>query len=455
MFEQALYEYEDAEAKAKPGDLFYKYEVKPWNFGPRLYKIIGMSVIFNLLFLAAIVQGNLLTRRGCDSPFVGRVCEVLDTVYVATAMFGTEREYVDAAYEKTELEDADITYIDVSNVSPPLTYPEGYFQIANPEQAAMQTSVESTSAYTGGIPGFPANPVITDELINTPPKLPKFNRNPITGGIPDSPFGTARNDSPLNTVRKNNRGGRMRTPANANTATVAQNNNTNANANTAANPTVPSAAQPDEAKPDQFGIYINKRPMKDRAKETLEKIDSKSVKLDNSFKVIVSGTLGLGKDGKTIVLKNAKAAPLDPKAPYDPAMVKLAEDWILAVGDAGWYGYLDKLKTKNVIITVEQNDTTLTASVRSDQPTEEDAKRAASGLNAILSIAMPFAKGDEQEFLKKASVTYDGKTFVLNFNIPKPQVQEMILRKLAESKEPKTEPNSTAVVSRDTNSASR
>ena len=65
--------------------------------------------------------------------------------YVGTVLFGTEREYADVTYEKTELGDADITYIDVSGDTPPLTYPEGYFQIANPVQYAMlqqQTSFE-------------------------------------------------------------------------------------------------------------------------------------------------------------------------------------------------------------------------------------------------------------------------------------------------------------------------
>src|SRR4051812_34756 len=185
MFEQELYKYEDAQATAEPGDLFYNYEVKPWVFGPRLYKIIGFSAIFNLLFLLAFTQGNLLMRRGCDSPFVGRVCEVLDTVYVATAMYGTDREYIDAAYEKTELADADITYIDVSNVEPPLSYPEGYFQIANPEQFAVeQTANTFSDSGFNNFPGFSSNPTTSSPLINTPPILPKSNPNPVKGHLP-------------------------------------------------------------------------------------------------------------------------------------------------------------------------------------------------------------------------------------------------------------------------------
>jgi hypothetical protein len=451
MFEQELYAYEDSQAVAEPGDLFYNYEVKPWNFGPRLYKIIGLSAIANLLILVGFAQGNLLMRRGCDAPFVGHVCEVLDTVYVATAMFGTEREYVDAAYEKTELADADITYIDVSNVDPPLSYPEGYFQIANPEQYTMQQAgVDTASSFSNSFPGFNSNPTTDNPLINTPQILPKSNPDPIKGGIPDSPFGSFGDEPPVSGTRKG-RGGRIKVPSNSNTNTdtVAKNDS---NTNTDANPTVTNPE--DEAKADQFGIFINKRPLKDYAKGAVEKVDANEVKLDNSFKVVVSGTLGLGKDGKTIVLKNPKPLPTQ-TAPNDPAMVKLVQDAILAVGDAGWFGYLDKLKAKNVVITVEQNNDVLVASVRADQPTESDAKQAASGLNTILAIAVPAAKGDEQTFLRQAAVTAEGKTFVLNFNIPKSLAQELIQRKLAESKEPKGEPNSTAVFSQDRKSASK
>src|SRR5688572_27325348 len=100
MFEQELYNHEASKIKAKPGDLFYNYEIRNWNWTPRLYQILAVSAIVNILGLFTIAQTNLLTMRGCQSPFVGRVCDVLDTVYVGAMVFGTERDYVDAAYDK-------------------------------------------------------------------------------------------------------------------------------------------------------------------------------------------------------------------------------------------------------------------------------------------------------------------------------------------------------------------
>ena len=165
----------------------------------------------------------------------------------------------------------------------------------------------------------------------------------------------------------------------------------NSNTNPQIPQTVPSGE--DEAKPDKFGVFINKRPMKDRAKETIARVEEKKLQLDKPFKVIIEGTLGLGEDGKTTVLKNPKALPVDPNVPNDPEMVKLAQEWILPVGDAGWYAYLDrlddktKIKSGKVVITIEQTDTEFLANIRSEKASENAAKSIASGLGLLLEMA--------------------------------------------------------------------
>lgn len=454
MFEQELYRFDTPAPEQKPGDLFYEFEIKSWKPGPRLYKIVGVSALINLLILTVFTQGNLLTRRGCDSPFVGRVCEVLDTVYVATMIFGTEREYVDKAYEKTELEDADITYIDVSNAEPQFQYPEGYFQIANPEMAYNQT--DPYANYGGTIPGISSDPMTSNPLVNTPPITPKYNPRSVQGTVPDSPFSVSNDSSDANTsavsTRKGRRGGK---PTADNSNTVAS-NPTNTNTNPTLDPN--ATANPDEAKEDQYGVFINKRPMKDKAKETLEQFDSKTVTLDGTFKVAIGATLGTGKDGKTVVLKNPKPLPTQSGVPNDPKLVKLAQDWILAVGDAGWFGYMARIdpKPKNVVVTIELNNDNLIASVSGDQPNDAQAKKQASSLNLLLGAAVLALKdGDEKTFLQKASVTSDGKNFILNFSIPRPEAIGLIQRKLAESKDPNKQPNGTAIVGPQNNAAAK
>lgn len=441
MFEQSLYNQEAFAPvpDSREGDLFHNYEFKTWNFSPRIYKIIGVSALVNILFLVFVAETNLLTRKGCDSPITSTVCQVIDMAFVADTLFGTDREYADAVYEKTQLKDADVTFVDVSDAEPQLEYPQGYFALANPEQAAMLAqSANPNGGYVS--PGPLPDP--SKDLLNTTPEIPKANPNAVVGELPSSPLGGTDNAVAGNDRKV--RGGRrfpgVKLPANS-TETSPQSGNTNSNTSVAVNPT----PTPDEAKQDQFGIYINKRPMRNQAQATIEKVTKESLKLDNAFKVMIAGNLGLGADGKTIILKNPKLVPFKQTAPQDPQLEKLVQDWILAVGDAGWFGYLDKLKSKNIIITVEQNDTDLIASIKADQPSENDAKSAASGFNALLGFAIPAAKGDEQEFLKKASTTADGKSFILNFSIPKQQAQDMIQRKLIDATAPTTQPSSTAI----------
>ena len=57
-------------------ELFQSYEVKNWDFNPRVYKILAVSAIFNVLALFIVGQTNLLTTKGCDSPLVGGVCRL-------------------------------------------------------------------------------------------------------------------------------------------------------------------------------------------------------------------------------------------------------------------------------------------------------------------------------------------------------------------------------------------
>ena len=416
MFEQQSYSFEAPAEPLHEGDMFYNHEVGTWKLDNRIYAILGISLLLNLSFLGVVAQTNVLMAKGCDSPWVGRVCQVLDMAYIGTVLFGTEREYADVAYERTELGDAEVTWIDQTGIEPQFQYPEGFFY---QEGSTDLIAMDPNAGYSA--PGIPSMPPIQSgsSLIDTPPVAPKQNKNAVVGEVPSSPFDLSDTDADAN--KSKGKTSDKKDPSNAN---VAKNN-----ANTSASPT----PDPDDvAKEDKNGVFINKRPMKDQAKETLAEVEANKIKLDNSFKVTVAGTLGLAKDGKTVVLKNPKTI-LDKNVKNDPAMEKLVQDWILAVGDAGWFGYLDKFQAKNVIITIEQNDTDLIASVRADQPTEERANSQATNFRLLLQGAALVVKDDEKAFLERANVTSDGKAFILNFAIPKPIVQEMIQRKLNET----------------------
>jgi hypothetical protein len=436
------------------GDFLYNYEVRSWQLGPRIYEILAVAAVVDLLFFAVLAQTPILTAKGCDGPLVGRVCQVLDTVYMGAMLFGTDREYADLAYDPTRLEPGDeVTFVDVSNS---LEYPTGYYDLTNGQPVSMFAQPEVSSLSQGFIaPGIPAGPTPSQSmppLINTPQVLPTPNSDPIAGNLP-----TFDGPNPTVTSPKVRRGGRISTPSDQ---TVA-NANTDANANTA----FPNANSPnantatDEAKADQNGVFINKRPLVDQAKETLAQLQT-GIKLDVPFKVVVEGTLGLGKDGKTVVLKNPKVVK-DPSIKNDPVIEKLVTDWVLRVGDSGWLGYLNqldqtkKLKTRKVSISVEQNSTDFLASVKSEQPSENDAKTAASGLSLLLSTGAMTLNGDEQTFMKSGSTTTDGNYFIFNFKMPTQDVQQIIQRKLADLQKTAPQPNSSDLTNSSNNSAAK
>ncbi|MDI1242425.1 MAG: hypothetical protein PSX80_10935 [bacterium] len=451
MFEQHSYAYDVPAEPLREGDLFYRYEIGRWKFNNRIYGIFAGAAVFIFAFFGVLAQTQILTTRGCESPFVGRVCQVLDMAYVGAVLFGTEREMADAEYERTELEAADVVWIDQTGVPAQMEYPEGYFQVANPEQFAQQQAMlnGSSAPYDFNTSGFPpiSPPVESgSSLIDTPPIAPKSNPKARPSKLPDSPFD-------LSDVNGEEDSGDK-------TATAANTNANTADPKVAQNKPSPGPGEiEDEASSDKNGVYLNKRPLRVKAEETLADVSANKVKLDGNFKVTVAGTLGLAKDGKTVILKDAKPIrePADPK--NDPAMEALVQEWILAVGDAGWLGYLELLqgrnkpKSKRVVITVEQNDEKFTAIIKSEVGSENEANTLATALRNMITFGGMGAKPDELTFLKAASTTSEKNQLILNVNLAKPIVQELIQRKLAEQAAELKTPSGNAATPQSNNTA--
>ena len=432
MFEQSLFNQEPTETPVShEGDLFNNYEIRNWNYSPRLYKIIAASAAVNILFLLIAAQTSLLTTKGCDSPFVGKVCQVLDTVYVSSLLFGTDREYVDQAYQKTELADADVTFVDVSNDAPPLEYPAGYFALANPGQASPFDQMNNPLAgYNAG--NFPPvgqvpPPLPQDNLLNKSQNLPKPNPNAVTGPLPSF-------DNDDTTVATNGKNGGKKPAANSEANTGQKTPDANK-----AEPTPTPMSSEAVADPP-----LNKRPLADFADSILAQWSSNQIDLNQPFTIVLNGVIN--KDG----MLDRDKSKFDPtKQKGDQKMIDVAKSAIEAVGDSGYLNYLRSLNVEKVTITLVQDDKQITAVVSSSQKTPELAKTISSGLNNYIAIGkLKFSDpaSDERKLLDGAKVTADGKNFVLNFAIPKDVAQEMINRKLKEAQAKKQQiqqPNSS------------
>lgn len=431
MFENSLYERYQVHTVATPteeGDLFHSYEIKPWNMGPRIYKILGASVVVNLLLFAVFAQGTLLTMKGCDSPLVGGVCQVLDTVYVGALLFGSERDWVDKAYEKDVLDDnsdVEITFVDVSNVAPPLDYPEGYFQIANPDEYQAMLDAQNNPLPDGFIaPGIPITPPSTGgSLFDTTPNIPQQNPTVVDGDLP-SGFG---NPNPITVP--GTRKGRTRKPPLPNNDALATNTDDKKPEDAKPEPTVdPTAPVAD--------VEINKRPFVDLSAYINDLLDKNQVKLETPFRVEATGKIG--KDGK-----------LDPKTfkyvkveSADPRMIEVIKQAVEAMNASGYLQYLNLLEGKTLSFVVQQDDQNVTATIESQFENDLRPKTISGLFNSLISDqkekkSRPESDQNDKDdlvLLQNATATPSGKKLVLSFTIPKGDLQQMVQRKLAEQK---------------------
>ncbi|MEQ1606190.1 MAG: hypothetical protein ABL999_15115 [Pyrinomonadaceae bacterium] len=425
MFEQSLYQQQPVPTPSEGSDLFKHYELKTWEKSGRLYKILGISAIGNILALLIVAQTSLLTMKGCDSPLVGRVCSVLDVVYVSSLLFGTDREYVDAAYDDTKISDSEITFVDVTGVTPPLSYPEGYFQLANPEQFQASMGPMNNLGINslpdidvGGGSPFPPS----GNLLDTPPVLPPSNPNAITGDLPSFDTGTTSSYKPPRP---------RRTPRIKTNPSGLPDLDDNAVAQVKPSPTPTPEVLPTPMSSDALAaVQINKKPLVDFADNVSGKWETKQIDLNQNFTLVLDGVIT--DEGQ---LDTAKSKFDTKLSTGDQAMIDVGKGALQALGKSGYLYYLKTAGVDTIRATLTQDDQNITVTISSVQKTPERANTVSSILGSAILLGKVKVENpsDERTLLNSVKTSVEGKKFTLNFAIPKPIAQEMINRKLSEA----------------------
>lgn len=397
------------------------YEIKNWDFSSRIYKIIASAAIFNLLFLVVIGQTDLLQAKACNAPLINKVCSVLDTVYVGSKFLG-EGEWDVREYNKTEIKDADVVWVDNTGVTPQLQYPSGYFQVANRDELASYESFDSQYGET--LPPFDSSPLppITpssppplpplppisrrnNSIFNKKPVLPKRNKNVVDGDLPDSPFGDADKDS-------------------ENKDKIAADKKADEEKDKTKKDLEENTAKTSDSVKD---VGINKKPLEDFTDDIVTRWSKKEIDLTKNFAVKINAILtdeGTFDKNKTRFTSEQG----------DEDIVNVAKSAIEAIGDSGFLAYLKNLDVRQVEMSLVQDGEKLYLVVVSAQKTPEQAKTKASGLRNLISISKLAVKTeDEKTLLNSAKVTSEGNNFLINVNIPKPIANEMINRNLQEA----------------------
>jgi hypothetical protein len=428
-------------------ELFEDYELKGWQLTPRLYKILGASVLAHLLFFGISAQFNLLSAKACDSPYVSKVCQVLDATYLATIFLGEDTSFVNRDYEKTEIADADITFIDVSQAAPPFQYPEGYFAVANPEMAMNQQMMSEYGDFSSTSPS---------ELdLNAPQVLPTPNNDVANQPLPDSPFSFGNDTKPAPPVKQSRvpayRPPRARTPVARQTKPKNESpsalpkldgeetaDNANANQTVAGNKTENANKPPVEIAEEDKDKF-NQRPLKEWGARYGDQILSKDININAPFTIEVIA--GLAEDGK-LVKPVMKSAPNS-----DPKMTELAKEAIAAFGDSHLLRPLYAVGARNIKITFTQNADNLQAIIQTEAPNELRANVLSSALNAYIKSNKPKEGSDEAVLMSKAQFTTQGKVFIINFLISNEEKNQMIeknLKNLKQEQEKVGQPNGLA-----------
>lgn len=433
-------------------ELFEDYEISGWQISPKTYKFLGIAAAVNLFVIIVVGQFNLLQTKACDSPYVGKVCAVLDFVSLGSSMAESGTGFTDKDYEQTKIEEGDVTYIDVSGQEPPFTYPEGYFAANTPDQMSdfppMENFPSSSFPMSSGITPSPATGDLPPQVLPTP------NDNVTKQSIPDSPFdfGDAvktlpvkapivknrvpnynprpsklppiRNNSPskLPSLPGDETAGSNSNSTGTNASNTVAKNGTNAN-------TAPSqlgGAPADDANKDLF----NQKPLKDFGDKWGAAILKKDVNINAPFTIEVIGRLD--ETGKIVNAQMKSSADSDPK------MTEVAKEAIAAFSDSELLRTLYNAGGRDVKITFSQDKDNLQAVIQTQAKDESDAKKLYNGVNGAVALVKAFKKGsDEANLMEKTQLATTGKIFTINFlisNDEKTQMIEKSLKSLAEKK---------------------
>ncbi|HEY0049960.1 MAG TPA: hypothetical protein VGB68_11770, partial [Pyrinomonadaceae bacterium] len=425
----------------------------------RIYKILGTAAALHLFGLIVFSQVDLLGTKACDSPYVGKVCQVLDAAYVSSVLLGTETEFSSRDYDKTEIDEEDVTWV---NVSEQFNYPAGYFSQSNPAPELDPTMMgidPATGMTSSNIPGIPGGLMTSPSTLDAPPVLPTPNPNAVQG-MPDSPFSIGNNStisSPKSPRPRTQKFPRVRTPKQKSPATLPDipGLNENQTADKDKNPNANTTANKEnkvktETPGGEESKLFNKKPLEDFGKKHSEAILKNDVDINAPFMIEVIAKL----DDKGKLVKPRMISTAD----SDPKMTLLAKEAILAFGDSQLLRTLYDVGARNVRIVFAQDKDNLQAIIKAETASENEAKTLQSGLNfALKNLYKPKEGSDEQILLDKAQLGVEGKNFVINFLIPNQEKSDMIKKNLEKLKEKsnQSKPNGggAETVSKDVNSA--
>ena len=177
-------------------------------------------------------------------------------------------------------------------------------------------------------------------------------------------------------------------------------------------------------------VKVNDAPLREFGKNVQAKIDKKEIDVTKPFAVEMSAVIT--SDGK--LDKNASKFTSESG---DPKMLEVAKQAVWAMGDSGYFGYLQQAGISQAILSVAQNAQTFTGNVHSSKNRFE-ATVLTSGINAMLSIGLSQQnmQPNEKLILQNTRASHDGGNIDITCTLPAADFQRMILGNTAAASGP-------------------
>ncbi|MFL6373567.1 MAG: hypothetical protein ACJ73D_02760 [Pyrinomonadaceae bacterium] len=167
-------------------------------------------------------------------------------------------------------------------------------------------------------------------------------------------------------------------------------------------------------------LKINEQPLRDFSKQVKDQIDNKQVDVTKPFSLEMAAVIR--DDGR--LDKNASKFTSESG---DPKMVQVAKDAIMAMGESGYFGYLQQAGISQATLTVSQTQQIFTGNVHSSQ-NRFQAALMTSGINTMLSIGRSQKMdANEKLIIDNTRASHDGGNIDINCTLPAADFQRMIL----------------------------
>jgi len=167
-------------------------------------------------------------------------------------------------------------------------------------------------------------------------------------------------------------------------------------------------------------IKVNDAPLRDFAKDVQAKIDKKEIDVTKPFSVQMDAYVT--NDGKLDRNRSKFTSESG-----DEKMVEIAKQAIFAMGDSGYFGYLQQADISHATILASQTDQTFTGSVRASQHRFK-AAIVTSGINAALKIGLSQnMQPNEKLIVDNTRASHNGGDIDITCTLPAADFQRMIL----------------------------